>query len=433
MKVSLSRNSIKFQRDNESFVSLMVLIIATYSFFGYLLPKTYQYSLLVIVVVGLLFYSVVKANKIRSEHVRIICLLIIFTLLLLLSASYSAFPDTSKKTAIFTGAIMGIGIFLSTQRNWYDKCLKYFLIFSMVHVFFTLFSYLFPSIFSSVILPLLPGEISSASSFFMTYDLYAGITEQIGRNSFYITVGIGIMAAGLVSKSKKVSIQNILLLSVLIITLLLTGKRGPLLSNILAVIAIISLYAKVQHKSIAKKILLPIVAISILILTLITVIPEAATPFMRLTLDGGGDITSGRSHLYSVAIELFKEKPILGWGLGSFAGFQDMGTHNVYLQLLCETGIIGALVFVLILVSNLLVVNKAIKNYSLQNRNTDTYLLFSLYVQIFYIAYGMTGNPLNDGFILVVYIIAMSIPYAMNRPTNYINNIIDLQSVSNES
>jgi len=284
-----------------------------------------------------------------------------------------------------------------------------------------------------VILPLLPGEISSASSFFMTYDLYAGITEQIGRNSFYITVGIGIMAAGLVSKSKKVSIQNILLLSVLIITLLLTGKRGPLLSNILAVIAIISLYAKVQHKSIAKKILLPIVAISILILTLITVIPEAATPFMRLTLDGGGDITSGRSHLYSVAIELFKEKPILGWGLGSFAGFQDMGTHNVYLQLLCETGIIGALVFVLILVSNLLVVNKAIKNYSLQNRNTDTYLLFSLYVQIFYIAYGMTGNPLNDGFILVVYIIAMSIPYAMNRPTNYINNIIDLQSVSNES
>jgi len=399
----------------------MTLIIATYSFFGYLLPKIYQYSLLVIVVVGLLFYSVVKGNKIRPEHVRIISLLIIFTLLLLLSASYSAFPETSKKSAIFTGAIMGIGIFLCTQRNWYDKCLKYLLIFSMVHVFFTLFSYLFPSIFSSVILPLLPGEISSASSFFMTYDLYAGITEQIGRNSFYITVGIGIMAAGLVSKSKKISILNILLLSVLIITLLLTGKRGPLLSNILAVIAIISVYAKVQHKSIAKKILLPIIAISILILTLITVIPEAATPFLRLTLDSGGDITSGRSHLYAVATELFKEKPILGWGLGSFAGFQDMGTHNVYLQLLCETGIIGALVFVLILVSNLLVVNKAIKNYSLQNRNTDTYLLFSLYVQIFYIAYGMTGNPLNDGFILVVYIIAMSIPYAMNRPTSCIN------------
>jgi O-antigen ligase len=400
----------------------MTLIIATYSFFGYLMPNTWQYSLLVVAVIGLLFYSVLKGNKIKTEHFRIIVLLIMFASLLLILAFYSSFPDTSIKTAINISAILGVGIFLSMQSNWFENCLKYLLLFSMVHVLFTLFSYMSPDIFSKMVLPFLPSEISSSSSLFMSLDLYAGITNQIGRNSLYITVGISIMVSSIISKSKKTSIFSILMLIVMVTTLLLAGKRGPLISNILATIFLIVAYAKVQRKSIAKKILLTILAISILMLVIILIVPESATPFKRLILHGGGDITSGRSHLWEGAVELFKQKPILGWGLGSFSVFQNIGTHNVYLQLLCETGFVGTLLYVSILISILLATMKAMRvNHALHN-SYDGYLLFSLYIQIFYILYSMTGNPLNDGFVLVVYIIAMSIPYSMSLPTVYKRN-----------
>ena len=41
------------------------------------------------------------------------------------------------------------------------------------------------------------------------------------------------------------------------------------------------------------------------------------------------------------------------------------------------------------------------------------YVYFSLYIQLFYIVYGLSGNPLNDPFILITYLIISSIPYSL--------------------
>lgn len=66
------------------------------------------------------------------------------------------------------------------------------------------------------------------------------------------------------------------------------------------------------------------------------------------------DITSGRADLWRIALDLFREHPILGVGWGSFAqhipeqwkgvhGNQVTNVHNFVLQFLCETGLIGAI------------------------------------------------------------------------------------------
>ena len=121
--------------------------------------------------------------------------------------------------------------------------------------------------------------------------------------------------------------------------------------------------------------------------------------------------------MFSSAFDLFKQKPILGWGPGVFSNLFEMGNHNVYLQLLSENGLVGFTLFVSMLLFNLSTTLRKLKfniknNYSLQN---NTYLFFSLYVQVFYLIYGMTGNPLSDGFILIIYLIAASIPYTMKK------------------
>ncbi|HRI03282.1 MAG TPA: O-antigen ligase family protein [Pyrinomonadaceae bacterium] len=64
------------------------------------------------------------------------------------------------------------------------------------------------------------------------------------------------------------------------------------------------------------------------------------------------DISSGRTHFWSVAIKIFFEHPILGAGLDAFGVaftkhdtwhgiFRVEQAHNEYLQILAETGIVG--------------------------------------------------------------------------------------------
>lgn len=66
------------------------------------------------------------------------------------------------------------------------------------------------------------------------------------------------------------------------------------------------------------------------------------------------DISSGRVGLWLIAIDLFKNNPIFGIGWGNYSfhvptdiqiAFDIHNAHNCFLQVLCETGIIGFILF----------------------------------------------------------------------------------------
>jgi O-antigen ligase len=64
--------------------------------------------------------------------------------------------------------------------------------------------------------------------------------------------------------------------------------------------------------------------------------------------------TAGRDIIFATAWEMFLEKPVLGWGpkdhisvLGARVGYRGvLDTHNIYLWLLTETGLVGATFFI---------------------------------------------------------------------------------------
>ena len=87
---------------------------------------------------------------------------------------------------------------------------------------------------------------------------------------------------------------------------------------------------------------------------------------MRITNFGGG--TSGRSEIWTVAWKIFTDHPWVGIGLSNFQTVEPRYTlksgaitrvelisedphlvHNVYLQLLTETGVVGALIFLVVI------------------------------------------------------------------------------------
>ena len=156
------------------------------------------------------------------------------------------------------------------------------------------------------------------------------------------------------------------------------------------------------------------------IISLLGIIAISSTvPQIRATIDriiaskDSDDITSRRGPLYELAIEKWKEKPILGNGWGAYVlasherfgittyGSDYMHAHNDFLELLCDKGLVGIMVYVVILFW--------IIKGTYRIRNNGYFQKFSFAYIVFFVLYSLTGTPLyiisNFVFLLITIII----------------------------
>ena len=155
-------------------------------------------------------------------------------------------------------------------------------------------------------------------------------------------------------------------------------------------------------------------------------IPVFARTFASIqSLFSGGDASSGRTGLYKHAISLFMQHPFFGIGWGNYrntvVGVVTQETpfdvHNIYLQLLCETGIVGCVCFAVPMVMTLVM---SIRNYELLLRKKPsakwTKLMgISCMFQLYFLLFGMTDNVLFYVFESSCYLICCSISVAYAR------------------
>lgn len=149
-----------------------------------------------------------------------------------------------------------------------------------------------------------------------------------------------------VFERKKIALW--LLLSVFVTALLLTFSRSCWF-GCLFILVLFVYYKIIYEQKIIRtaKIFLIVTAGIILLLTLI--VPDKLNLFQRLS--AFSDFSSfERFEMQKRAFQIFLEYPILGVGFGNTPFFLNyIVTHNFYLQLLLETGIVGFFVFMLFL------------------------------------------------------------------------------------
>ena len=136
-----------------------------------------------------------------------------------------------------------------------------------------------------------------------------------------------------------------------------TKSRGGLVALVFAALAAVILLPAYR-----RQILGAMMAGGVAITVWVSANPNA---FTRITDFGGGG--SGRTDLWTVAMRIFNQHPVVGSGLNSFQTLEprfalDPGNlaqvhvvaeapeviHNTYLQLLSETGLIGLAAFILL-------------------------------------------------------------------------------------
>ena len=135
-------------------------------------------------------------------------------------------------------------------------------------------------------------------------------------------------------------------------TCFLSGGRGGLVLLVILLISSILLYLGKK----AYKIVVPagifIIIVRFTVPWLINTLNINIKGLTRiLSFLNGNLIDDGRSSLYHKSFVLFQENPIIGNGIGSIFHYLDNYSHNMFLDILVETGIVGLIVFVVLLIA----------------------------------------------------------------------------------
>jgi hypothetical protein len=132
-------------------------------------------------------------------------------------------------------------------------------------------------------------------------------------------------------------------------------------------------------------------------------------------------IGNGRLILWQLAWEGFLESPILGHGWGAYATIapasgntQVINAHCIYLQLLCETGIVGFLLVGGVFVGFLLLILKKIKACTNWQRFCDYQV--ALFILLFILGDGLIDNSLYQTHWMMLLTVALMLVFHGAEP-----------------
>lgn len=380
-------------------LTLALLVFAVGLFFlNYYLHRGRYFNSLIavwIVLTLLCFIGVVRGDSITTSVFYVLCL---FILLLCEKISIKSLFDGLKW-------IKYSGIFFALGCYW---------------------QYIFPNQYYERVYPLFGADYQqSIRRQFTFHKMCTGFTFQTAVTAQFIIMGI--MAAlylYTMHKSNKSKIISIIEIVLMLGGLILTGKRSPIL-NFGAAFIVVDILTVKRNKTGNR-----IVAVALGLVIALTAIyflgplfsgsRNTLVRFLEFTtFEDIGEATNGRLFLYIQAISEFMKHPIFGIGWGRYSRIYHMtGAHNIYLQLLCECGIIGFLFAVWGMFFTLFKTIKMLLGKSLDvNSPSGILLKCSVFIQIYILVYGLFGNPIYDQNYLLMYCmgIMLSVVVAFNQ------------------
>ena len=341
----------------------------------------------------------------------------------------------SEKMVVFR-ILFGIIVclFLATQDDWINNLKKMLLLFSGSAVFFTFFFWLIPSLYSYVVdfygyYPPGTGQLK--------YGYRAGITAHYSQNGIFIAVFIMtlvtlILAESARKKSRYTNRLRLIIAGIAFLAFLLNGKRGTLVWCIVAII--LTWFVSTEQKSKFVTRLIIIACVSVVLLQFaVENIPSLNFIVERFSELGSDNSSTDRFAMWGLAILNFTKSPLLGIGFLNFreqystnlaaqfirdltdiSSYRRLDAHNVYIQVLCEMGIIGFVLYTGAIILLLKYTIKALKYFSKTQEYQYKYAaMLSFCFQIFYLLYSLSGNCLYD-MTFYLYIIAIAITGALN-------------------
>lgn len=379
-----------------SYFVAALLFVVSLSFTVRCLPnliyRPYWTEYLLIISTAIIAVVVALINKMRIS-ISIVDVLFLTTPWMFLTG------NVNIKYAFYVGITI-VCYFLVQTYGDSVKAIKYpYIVFAIITSLVTWLSFVNPNYYISHILTMFP-EGSSLTYSFLNKNMYHGFTNHYSRNAIYISIALMLIFC-LILCQKKLNKKIVYPMFIFFLsTALLVAKRGPALALVFTLFLVLILKEPSIGKKIRKGLKFVVIGV-ILFIILYFALPGVRNMINRILVPSeSGDISSSRFFLWSVAWDMFSNKPILGHGWGSYllemTGSTFQGAHNDYLQYLAETGIIGFMFFIIRDIGALIYTYKAFKEFKgeqYKGTSIQYWLTFSLVLQIFFLTYSMTGMP----------------------------------------
>lgn len=374
-------------------------------------------KLVIVLLLG--FFVLINLSKVRiSNKIGLLCVILMLAFYLWNNAYFNLHSVAyMQKLLLFPFMLLFAAEGGYSHGRWSQTLLKVIRWGYLVYIVFTIAMFLNGSLIGFVckLFPEYEGTLLNQYSM----GAMPGLTHHYSTNGMLVSVGTIIYACyALCYKQKK----DIFLFLVAVVALLLTGKRAHVLFGLLALYVTYYVYnAEKKQNRVVKSVGIVIVsAIAFFIASYF--VPGLAVVIGRFA-DAAetGDATLGRTTVWLKALETVAQHPLFGMGWEQFSesGGWTWNIHNIYVQLLVEVGIVGFLVycswFVFFLMSswkNLTYLRTHKKRFTV----ADTCAVsFCLAMQILFLMYGFTGNPLYDQAMFVPYFAACAITQYYRR------------------
>lgn len=383
-------------------VLLLLLFLYATSYSISLIYKKTSFALISVAISCVLLIINKKGVKISSN--RVVLGMLLFAVVLINNHNIDH-NDFGSDFVFLSLLVLWI---IPPQKKWFE-CLA--IIMFVVGLVFAVTTYMF--YFSRDLYVLFVNKFypNESLSLLMNYDRGAiyGLAKNSSFNSAFILYSLAFFFSYILGKKKRKNfvfvLVSILIVLALYVAIFLTVKRNAVLFGTIAFIICYLTVSKNKHRF---AIVVGSLAVAVALLFAASlVVPGIATLIQKtISQTESGNITNGRWERYQATITIFKNSNLFfgrGWGAlrslyGNDPSILTDSTHNVYLQLLAETGFVGFSIFILFFFYNYLRcfdLILAIKKES-PDKSVSSYLCFCLFLQTYFLLYCITGNPLYD-------------------------------------
>ena len=230
-----------------------------------------------------------------------------------------------------------------------------------------------------------PGQIRTGG-------LLGGGPNVFGRLMLYLTIcSFYLLIERKNNILMKLGLVGLSLLGGLLVVL--SGSRGALLSQAASLMVFFTLLRTSLSKRFFVVVMLGCIALVFLETTEMgaSVVETFTERIIHTTFENRH--LAGRDYLFEVALEYGNEHMIFGNGLNSFRYLQGIYPHNIFLEIYCETGLVGISLFIIAL---------SVSAYTCLHRlRYVNPLMVSLWVGIF-VASNFSGDLFDSRMVFIL-------------------------------
>lgn len=390
-------------------VYLLVVYVFFYPHITVMLGGVALYPIL-FTIIGLSLLTILHGNR-HGIRMSLLSTEWLIILVMSLVRNHGLMNGSYLWPVAFTAAVISMIALgekkVNTPESWPNKLVGLLCFCSIIYIIGTILFWVFPQFYDAMVSYW--GYYPNGSEM-GKYGCRPGFADNHSANGSYCVILFLITGARIITNTleKKEKKKNILLFLLSIAAVLLTTKRAHLIFGF-GVLLVVYFFFSPQRKTGKIFKLLSVVVVALIILEIVKDIPVFSELFEEFG-DQGGDISNGRYLYWLYALQLFSNNKLFGIGWLGFRfnsnglikgtntgniGYVD--AHNVYVQLLCEVGIIGALFVIFVFAHCLFSTIQTYKKYKASlDSNQKQILAISVALQIFCLVYGLTGNFLYD-------------------------------------